>query len=175
MSRVAKKIVSTKGVEIKEENRVLSFKGSFGQMKIKLHEDILVNTDDSSKTVFVSGDKATMALKGTFIRLIENAIIGVTKGFEKNIKLNGVGYKAMLDGKRLKLNVGLSHEVFLDIPENINIKLPNVVNINITSCDKELLGLFADRLCKSKKYNVYNGTGILDSSKFYIKKETKKK
>ena len=174
MSRVAKRILPTYNVEIIESERVLNFKGPLGTMLIKLPNGIVVNIDKSKNEVSVSGE-VEMALKGTFVRLIENAIHGVTKGFEKQIKLSGVGYKASLDANRIKLTIGLSHDVFLEIPEGIKVKLPNIANITINSCNKELLGTFTDKLCKTKKYNVYNGTGVLEVGRFYRRKETKKK
>jgi len=94
---------------------------------------------------------------------------------KKKVKLSGVGYKASLDGTKIKLIVGLSHDVFVEIPEGITVKVPNVANLVITSCDKEKLGTFVDKLCKTTKYNVYNGNGILDLSKYYRRKATKKK
>lgn len=174
MSRIAKKIISMMNVEVNENNRELHFNGPLGTMLLKLPANLEIKIDQNAQEISVGGE-VEMALKGTFVRLIENAIHGVTKGFEKKVKLSGVGYKAAIDGQRIKLTIGLSHDVFVAVPEGIKVALPNIVNITIHSCNKELLGMFTDRLCKSKKYNVYNGTGVLEVNKFYRRKETKKK
>lgn len=172
MSRVAKKPVEKKGVTITRQEDLMTFKGPLGTTSLKIHKDILVH--DENGQITVSGETTT-ALKGTFVRLIQNAVTGVTQGFEKKVKLSGVGYKASLEGNRIKLVVGLSHDVFVNIPTGITVKVPNVASLIITSCDKEKLGTFVDILCKVKKYNVYNGNGILDLSKYYRRKATKKK
>jgi large subunit ribosomal protein L6 len=174
MSRIAKKILPIRGVQIVQEGELLKFSGTLGKMQLKLHPEILVNINSHEHHISVGGD-AVSALRGTFVKLIDNAIIGVTKGFEKKVKLVGVGYKGSTDGKIIKLSIGLSHDVIINIPEGIKVVFPNIANIIITSCNKELLGMFVDKLCKSKKYNVYNGTGVLETNKFYRRKETKKK
>lgn len=172
MSRVAKQPVDKAGATITNEGGIMNFKGPLGTFSLKLHKDIVVSEENN--ILRVSGD-CEMALKGTFVRLIQNGVIGVTKGFEKKVRLSGVGYKASVDGNKIKLIIGLSHDVFMDIPEGITVKSPNVANLVITSCDKEKLGTFVDKLCKVKKYNVYNGNGVLDLSKYYRRKATKKK
>jgi len=172
MSRVAKERVEIAGVTIAQEGRNLLFQGPLGTMKLVLHGDIEIEND--GQTVGIIGE-AVSALKGTFIRLIKNAVIGVTKGFEKQIKLVGVGYKAMIEGENVKLSIGFSHPVLIAIPEGVKATLANIVTISLKSCNKELLGIMVDRFCKTKKYNVYNGNGVLEVGKYYRRKETKKK
>jgi large subunit ribosomal protein L6 len=174
MSRVAKQILNTEGVEIIQKGLILNFKGKFGVFDLKLHPEIIVNYNKEEKTIGVIGE-AEMALRGTFVRLIQNGIIGTSVGFSKQIKLSGVGYKASIEGKSVKLNIGLSHTVSVAIPDEVKVDMPNIVTINLKSANKELLGIIVDRFCKTKKYNVYNGNGVLEVGKYYRRKETKKK
>ena len=122
MSRVAKQPVDKKGVAVTHEDGIMTFKGPLGTFCLKIHKDIVVT--DENNQLKVSGE-CEMALKGTFARLIQNGVTGVTQGFEKKVKLSGVGYKAALDGNRVKLIIGLSHDVFVDIPAGITVKVPN--------------------------------------------------
>lgn len=174
MSRVAKQILSTEGVEIIQNGRILNFKGPLGSVNLTLHKDIEIDYNKEAKTIGVVGE-AIIALKGTFVRLINNGIIGTTKGFESQIKLVGVGYKAALEGSKVKMNIGFSHPVYIEIPKEAKAEIPNAATIVLKSCNKELLGDLTYRFCKSKKYNVYNGNGVLDSKRHYRRKETKKK
>jgi len=81
----------------------------------------------------------------------------------------------MIEGENVKLSIGFSHPVLIAIPEGVKATLANIVTISLKSCNKELLGIMVDRFCKTKKYNVYNGNGVLEVGKYYRRKETKKK
>lgn len=174
MSRVAKQILSTEGVEIRQDKRNLYVKGLLGENHLILHKDIEIECNIEDKTLVIKGN-ADNAIKGTFNRLIGNAISGVKKKFEKKIQLKGVGYKTSIENNKIKLVIGLSHDTIIDIPEGLSATLASLTSIILQSCSKQKLGDFADLICRSKKYNVYKGTGVLDTDKFYRIKATKKK
>ena len=107
--------------------------------------------------------------------LINNAVIGVGKGYEQNLKLNGVGFRANLKGKQLQLQLGFSHDVMYDIPDGISIKVDKQTTINITGVDKELVGKTVADIKFYKPVEPYKQKGITSDGQFILKKEGKKK
>jgi large subunit ribosomal protein L6 len=173
MSRVAKSRINLNSAKIQVNDLNVVVQGQLGNVSLKLHPSLTVDINKESNDFGVIGEDKILC--GTFVRIIGNAVSGVQKPFEKKIQLIGVGYKFAIEGKKLKLSVGYSHDIYLDILEGITIKLVNSANIVISSCDKHLLGMFAARICGQRKYNPYKGTGIKDLDKFYRTKEIKKK
>ena len=112
---------------------------------------------------------------GTYRSLINNAVLGVTKGHEKNLELNGVGFRASLKGDKLILQLGFSHEVTYSIPKDITIKVEKQTKLNISGSDKELVSKVAADIKSFKPVEPYKAKGIKEKDQYVIRKEGKKK
>ena len=120
-------------------------------------------------------DKNSSVMWGTYRSLINSAVLGVTKGHEKNLELNGVGFRANLKGKELILSLGFSHEIKFKVPEDINIKIEKQTKINISGADKELVSKIASEIKAIKPVEPYKGKGIKEKDQYVLRKEGKKK
>jgi len=162
MSRVGKKILQIpSGVDVKVDGAVVKVKGPKGELSLKLHPHVTVAIADKELTVDVADHELVKdrALWGLFRRLIGNMITGVTKGYEKKLEINGVGFKAAVQGKSLKLEVGFSHEVDFPIPAGVNVAVDKNV-ITVTGIDRQLVGEVAAGIRSVKKPEPYQGKGI---------------
>jgi large subunit ribosomal protein L6 len=162
MSRVGKKPVQIpSGVEVKIDGSKVMVRGPKGFLEQEIHPAVSVNIVDGEVRVSVKDelDVTQRALWGLFVRLITNMIAGVTKGFEKKLEVNGIGYKVNVQGKVLKLDVGFSHEINFPIPEGINISVEKNV-ITVSGIDKQFVGEIAAQIRKVKKPEPYKGKGI---------------
>ena len=112
---------------------------------------------------------------GTYRSLINNAVIGVSRGHEKNLELSGVGFRANLKGEELLLSLGFSHEVKYKIPKGINVKVEKQTKINITGADKELVSKTASEIKSIKPVEPYKAKGIKEKNQYILRKEGKKK
>ena len=112
---------------------------------------------------------------GTYRSLINNAVLGVTKGHEKNLELNGVGFRANIKGEDLILSVGFSHEVKFKIPKGVNVKVEKQTKINITGPDKDLVSKVSSEIISIKPVEPYKAKGIKEKDQYVIRKEGKKK
>ncbi len=162
MSRVGKiirKIPSGVTVEIK--NGELLVTGPKGKLSLSLHPRVTVVQNDGTLTVNVvdENNKKDCALWGTFSSLIENLFEGVTKGFKKELEINGVGFKVALKGKDLSLEVGFSHPVIFKAPEGISFAVEKNV-IAVEGIDKQLVGEISAQIRKIRKPEPYKGKGI---------------
>ena len=121
-------------------------------------------------------DKASRAMWGTMTRNIRNAVEGVTNGFSKAMRMNGVGYKASVSGKKLTLVVGFSHDVVMEIPDGISVTMGETpTEFTVSGIDKCAVGLFADKIHKIRKMDPYKGKGIFYKEERVRRKEGKKK
>jgi large subunit ribosomal protein L6 len=175
MSRLGKLPINIPaGTQVKLENKVLIVKGPKGELKQTIHD--LVKIEISENTVIVSigniKDKKEKSLWGLFRSLINNMVLGVNKSFEKKLEINGVGYKASMQGKKLVLNVGYSHPVEMQLPEGITGTVEgNVITLN--GSDKQAVGEFAAQVRKVRKPEPYKGKGIKYSDEVIRRKEGK--
>ena len=175
MSRIGKLPISIPdNVKIDLNNSAITVKGKFGT----LHKDIpsTINVIEDSKLIKVSlkeENKKTRALYGLYRTLINNMIIGVSQQFTLILNLKGVGYRAAVQGKELVLNLGYSHPVKIEIPEDISVEIVQNTTINLKSCDKEALGLFAANIRTWRKPEPYKGKGILYKDERIIRKAGK--
>ncbi|MFA6537053.1 MAG: 50S ribosomal protein L6 [Patescibacteria group bacterium] len=164
MSRIGKmpiKILA--GVEAKMQDNVLIIKGQKGEIKCQLHPDVQLDIDvgvaEIRVTVKEPDNKKDRALWGLFRSIVANMVTGVTTGFEKKLEINGIGYKAVISGQKLTLNVGYSHPVEFILPTGITGKVDaNVITLN--GIDKQLLGEVAANIRKVRKPEPYLGKGI---------------
>lgn len=178
MSRIGRSPIKLGSVKMERQEKTLKFSHNNKQLNVALPDFIDIKVDNDTAHVFPIGsldDRNIRSNWGTVNRLVANAIKGLTSGFEKKVKLVGTGYKVFLEGTKLKFQLGYSHDVYVDIPSAINVKVEGNVSVVMNSCDKELVGRFSYSLTKLKKYNVYKGKGVLEEGRFYRRKNAIKK
>jgi large subunit ribosomal protein L6 len=177
MSRVGKKPVTvTAGVTATVDGQVVKMKGPKGQLQFIVHDDVEVKFADGAITVKPRAEtNRARALYGTARAQIANLLEGVTKGFEKKLDITGVGYRAALQGKKLQLALGYSHDVVYDIPEGILITVPKPTEILISGNDSQRVGQVAAEIRSYRPPEPYKGKGVRYSDEFIFRKEGKKK
>ena len=179
MSKLGKKpILIPKDSSVKMDGNSLLVTGPKGSQKILFNEKIFsskVNEKNEFQILPTKKEKKTSVLWGTYRSLVNNAVLGVTKGHEKNLELNGVGFRANLKGDKLGLQLGFSHEVTYSIPKGIVIKVEKQTKLNITGLDKELVAKVAADIKSLKPVEPYKGKGIKEKDQYVIRKEGKKK
>jgi large subunit ribosomal protein L6 len=183
MSRAGKYPVKlSDGVVASIADGKLVVKGPKGELTVPLatKNAHLVNIKVEDGHVSVepkdADDKDSRAMWGTMTRSIKNAVEGVTKGFSKAMRMNGVGYKASVSGKKFTLVVGFSHDVVMDIPDGLTVTMGETpTEFTISGNDKCAVGLFADKVHKIRKMDPYKGKGIFYKDEKVRRKEGKKK
>jgi large subunit ribosomal protein L6 len=174
MSRVAKKPISIpKGVEINLNGRQLSMKGPKGSLQLDMHPSVNVEKSDTELNVKAEADAMIMA--GTTRALLNNMVVGVTKGYERKLLLVGVGYRAQAQGKKLNLTLGFSHPVEYAVPEGVKIETPSQTEILISGIDKQKVGQAAADIRSYRRPEPYKGKGVRYSDERIVLKEAKKK
>lgn len=161
MSRIGKQpVIIVPGVEVKENEGRIDVKGPKGQLFLEVPSELKIEIKDNEiKISPLKEDKKTKSLWGLMRTLTANMIEGVTKGFEKRLEINGVGFKARVEGKDLFLDVGYSHPVKVNAEEGIEFKVEKNIII-VTGIDKELVGQVAAKVRRVKKPEPYKGKGI---------------
>lgn len=175
MSRVGNKpITLPSGVTVELKDNLITVKGPKGELSRALSPQITVNVSENEITFSRPNDKKDVrALHGTTRAHVNNLVEGVTNGFSKTLILQGVGYRAQLQGKKLVLNVGLSHQAEFNVPEGIEVELPANTEIKISGINKEIVGEFAANVRKIREPEPYQGKGIRYSDEKIIRKEGK--
>lgn len=149
------------GVEIDVEDQIVSVKGPKGALSQDVGPQMKVEIDDGVVTVQRTNDeRATKALHGLYRALIQNMVIGVSDGYQKELEAVGVGYRASLKGKTLELLVGFSHPVTVDAPDGIEFEVPEPTRIIVRGTDKQLVGQVAADIRKVRPPEPYKGKGI---------------
>jgi large subunit ribosomal protein L6 len=177
MSRVGKKAVAIpKGVTAKVEGQEVFVKGSKGELRFTVPEEVIVAFANDEVSVKPRDDsKRAQAMWGTSRAQVNNLVIGVTTGFTRKLEITGVGYKAAAQGKVLQLSLGYSHDVPFAIPEGITIATPRPVEILISGIDKRQVGQVASEIRALRPPEPYKGKGVKYSDEFIFRKEGKKK
>ena len=177
MSRVANnQIEMPAGVEVTINAQVLSVKGSNGALKLDIHSGVEVKQQDNSLLFSVrNATKLSHAMSGTTRALVNNMITGVTKGFEKKLQLQGVGYRAAVNGKVLNLTLGFSHPIKYQLPEGTTAETPTQTEIIIKGFDKQLVGQVAAEVRSFRPPEPYKGKGVRYVDEHVHRKEAKKK
>lgn len=166
MSRIGKQLIKLeKGVEVKQEGKLLVVKGPKGTLQFEISEAFGLNLDASTGTVQIVPKEVdpkgkTKALYGLYAALLKNAVCGVSVGFSKTLGLVGVGYRAQLQGKKLVLSLGYSHPVEYETPEGISLQVPDQTTIIIQGIDKQLVGEAAAKIRSFREPEPYKGKGI---------------
>jgi len=174
MSRVAKNPISLPtGVEFNISGSELKVKGPKGNLELNLHPNVSLEENDGQYMVKPDSDK-NLAMAGTFRALVNNMVIGVSEGFQKNLKLIGVGYRAQLQGNKLNLALGFSHPIEYTAPEGIKIETPSQTEIIVSGCDKQKVGQVAAEIRSYRPPEPYKGKGVRYADERVVRKEAKK-
>jgi len=175
MSRIGKlPITIPANVDVNLNGSDMTVKGKFGTLAIVIPDTIAIQQDGT--TLRVSVESATRNLRsmhGLYRTLINNMIVGVSEQFDLTLVLKGVGYRAVVQGKEIVLSLGYSHPVKIDIPETVSVEFVQNTTINLKSCDKELLGLFAANIRAWRRPEPYKGKGILYKNEQVLRKAGK--
>ena len=179
MSRIGRLPVPVpQGVDVQVAGQKLTVKGKLGAQVLNLHRDIEAKLDAGKLVLNPRNDsKRTNALWGTSRALLANLVAGVSKGFTRNLAIEGTGFRAAIDGKVLVLQLGFSHEVRYPIPEGVAIKVAGDKQnaLDISGSDKRLVGQVAAEIRGFKKPEPYQGKGIRYAGEHVRRKEGKKK
>ena len=177
MSRVGKMPVTVpQGVDVAINEAHINVKGTGGNLSIANNALVkVVHSADSLSFTPANESREANAMSGTLRQLVNNMVIGVTKGFEKKLNLVGVGYKAAAQGNKLNLAVGYSHHVNFDMPSGIKVETPAPTEIIITGADRQRVGQIAAEIRAVRPPEPYKGKGIRYSDEKIVIKETKKK
>ncbi len=175
MSRIGKKpVVIPAGVEATLSGNMITVKGPKGTLLFAHHHDVAVKKLESEMTVEVVGtSKKAAGIWGTTVILLSNMVEGVTKGFEKKLELNGVGYRMAVQGNKLNMALGFSHPVNIDVPEGLEAKVEGNV-LTVSGIDKQKVGQFAAIVRKLKPVEPYKGKGFRYVGEIVRRKEGKK-
>lgn len=177
MSRIGNKAVTVpSGVTANVEGQTVKVKGPKGAMQTVLHDDVTVTMDKNAVKVAPRFEtKRSRSLWGTSRTMVANLMAGVTKGFEERLEINGVGYRAAVQGKQLNLQLGYSHDVNYPIPAGITIATPKPTEIVVTGTDKQLVGQVAAEIRGYRRPEPYKGKGVKYAGEYIFRKEGKKK
>jgi len=164
------------GVDVSANGAVLTAKGSKGELSMTLPSAVDVSIQDKVVTVKPGKkDVAGKSIWGTVRANINNMVTGVSTGFTRKLEINGVGYRAAMQGNKLQLNLGFSHPVEMEIPAGLAVKVENNTKIEITGTDKQLLGQFASEIRAKRPPEPFKGKGVKYAEEHIVRKEGKKK
>lgn len=175
MSRIGKQpVVIPAGVKVSMENNTVIVKGPKGELKQEVNP--IITTDiQADQVVFTCTDekKQSRSLFGLYRSLVNSMVIGVTEGFQKELQIVGVGYRAKATGKKLVLNMGYSHPVIIQAPDGISFETPTNTQIFVRGIDKQMVGQIAANIRKVRKPEPYLGKGIRYAGEYVRRKEGK--
>ena len=177
MSRIGKKAVAVPaGVTATVSGNQLSVKGPKGVLSLTMSDLITYDIQSDGISVQPANDsKQARSFWGMQRTLVQNLVTGVTEGFTKKLVITGVGYRAAAQGRKLKLQLGYSHDVDIDVPEGIEVKTPDQTTVEISGADKQKVGQLAAEIRRWRKPEPYKGKGIKYDGEFIFRKEGKKK
>ena len=175
MSRIGKlPIVIPAGVDVSIDGSTVTVKGPKGELSRTVHSNMIVEKDGATITVKRPDDtKINRSLHGLTRTLIANMVYGVNEGFKKELEINGIGYRAAKQGNQLVMNIGYSHQVFMDEPEGITIEVPAPNKIVVLGADKQKVGQFAAEIREKRPPEPYKGKGIKYADEVIRRKEGK--
>ena len=176
MSRIGNKVINVPaGVTVSvADNNNVTVKGPKGELNFKFNNELEISVSATEVAVKRPNDTKEMkALHGTTRALLNNMVKGVSEGFKKQLEINGVGYRAALQGNKLVLSAGYSHNVEMEVPAGLKVELPKNTNIIISGIDKQLVGQFAAEIREVRKPEPYKGKGIKYSYETIRRKEGK--
>ena len=179
MSKIGKKPIQIpKDTKVKVESGKLILTGPKGSKKLSLNDKIFtasVSEDNNLILKLIKKNETSNVMWGTTRSIINSAVIGVAVGYEKILELTGVGFRAMLKGNLLNLQVGFSHDISYEIPQGVKLIVEKSTIIKISGIDKELVGKVASEIKMFKPIEPYKGKGIKERGQYVLRKEGKKK
>ena len=179
MSKIGKINISIpEKVKVVQSGNVLNIEGPLGKKSLNIDLDIFDLNINEGKEISIKPKKIndeTKRLWGMNRSLVNNAVIGTSKGYEKTLELVGVGYRASLKGNELSLQLGFSHDIKFDVPENIKITIEKQTILKISGSDKQLVGAVASKIKSYRLPEPYKGKGIKEVGQYILRKEGKKK
>jgi large subunit ribosomal protein L6 len=175
MSRIGKQpVVIPSGVKVSVANGLIKVEGPKGKLEFTHHPNVKVESDGKQLTVTrPDDDRVNRALHGLTRALINNMVTGVTKGYEKKLKIEGVGYQAAMKGKAVELTVGFANRIVHEPPAGVTVAVPEPTTIVVSGSDKQAVGQFAANIRASKKPEPYKGKGIRYENEVVRRKEGK--
>ena len=177
MSRIGKRPVEIpEGVEATLDGRVVTAKGPKGELSFAVNEQVLVKIEDGSIIVDPADDsREARSFWGMSRTMLLNIVTGVKDGFERHLEINGVGYRAAMQGSDLRLSLGFSHDVIYKPPEGVTIKCPKPTEITVSGYDKQVVGQVAAEIRSYRPPEPYKGKGVRYANEYIFRKEGKKK
>ena len=179
MSKIGKTAINIpEKVKVLLTGNTVNIEGPLGKKSLNIDTEIFDLTINAGKDISIKPKKTTQYTKrlwGMNRSLLNNAIIGISKGYEKILELSGVGFRASLKGKQLNLQLGFSHDVNFDIPEGIKITVEKQTIIKLTGYDKQEVGMIASKIKSIRPPEPYKGKGISEKGQYILRKEGKKK
>ena len=177
MSRIAKHPISIpSGVDVKLNGSRVTAKGKLGELHLDIHDDISVTMADGAITLKPKSENTkTLAMWGTMASRVRGMMKGVSEGFTKKLLIEGVGYRAAMQGKDLVMQLGFSHEVRYKVPQGIEIKCPKPTELEISGYNKQQVGQVASEIITFRRPEPYKGKGIRYEGQRILRKEGKKK
>ncbi len=177
MSRIGQSPINIgDNVEVLFQEKILKLKGPKGSLEMNIPN--LVDLKIEEKKILVSNKDNSQNGKanwGTIRALINNMVVGVTDGFTKNLEIVGVGYRGTIAGKKLTLNLGLSHPVEINVPEDIDVKMDGNTKLSVSGVNKQKIGQFCSFIRSKRPPEPFKGKGIRYADEYIIRKEGKKK
>ncbi|MGH1353805.1 MAG: 50S ribosomal protein L6 [Thalassovita sp.] len=177
MSRIGKKPVELpSGVSASVSGQTIEVKGAKASQSFTASDDVTISVEDNTVVITPRGkSKRARQQWGMSRTMVANLVTGVTAGFKKELEINGVGYRAQVQGSTLKLNLGYSHEVNFEIPEGVTVTAPKPTVIIVEGDDAQLVGQVAANIREWRKPEPYKGKGIKYKDEYIFRKEGKKK
>jgi large subunit ribosomal protein L6 len=175
MSRIGRlPITVPSGVDVTIDGRNVTVTGPKGSLSRSLHPDMTVSREDGSIVVTRPTEQKThKQLHGLTRTLVNNMVVGVTDGYRKGLEITGVGYRAALNGKKLTLNLGYSHQIEIDPPDGISFEVENPTRLAVVGIDKELVGQIAAKVRATRKPEPYKGKGVRYAGEYIRRKAGK--
>jgi len=177
MSRVGSSAITIPAdVTLSNDGGVIVVKGKNGELSAPLHGDVELSVAENVATLKpVRDTRQAKALWGTMRSNLNNMVVGVSEGFTRKLEINGVGYRAAVQGSKLVLTLGYSHPVEMEVPTGLKVAVENNTNITITGADKQLLGQFASEVRAKRPPEPFKGKGVKYADEYIVRKEGKKK
>ena len=177
MSRVGSSAITIPAdVTLSNDGGVIVVKGKNGELSTSLHSDVELSVADNVATLKpVRDTRQAKALWGTMRSNLNNMVVGVTEGFTRKLEINGVGYRAAMQGNKLVLSLGFSHPVQMEVPAGLKVAVENNTSVTITGADKQLLGQFASEVRAKRPPEPFKGKGVKYADEYIVRKEGKKK
>ncbi len=172
MSRIGNKVILIpQGVSASFDKGIITISGPKGSLSQEIDKVISVKIENNQISFIKNNnEQETDAKQGLYRALVANMVKGVSEGFEKSLVINGVGYKAQVNGRKIVLNLGYSHPIEIEIPSDLNVVCPSITEIKITGIDKQKVGQFASNIRDFRPVEPYHAYGVRYSDEVVIRK-----